>query len=179
MEVFPDVELFKTCDKGPASNEYEFNQPATAYCKFAVTLLSCLLIYCFIFEGVNKSQICRHVCGFLSSSKGHITLVPIVKFTALFPVYSYRFLHLHATKWTEFRELQTKLIPFTIDLQLISYCIKRWLNALCWSKCWCLVGYTEASLLDWKPSANFASRFNSWIMVMRDGAIFVTVMTSW
>lgn len=119
------------------------------------------------------------VCGSLSSNKGHITLVPIVKFTVFIPVYSYRFLHLHSSEWTEFRELERKLISLTIDHQLISYCIKRWLNALCWSRCWCLVGYIEASLLDCKPSANFASRFHSWIIVMRDGAICVTATTSW
>jgi hypothetical protein len=112
-------------------------------------------------------------------NKGHITLVPIVKFKVILRIYSYQFLHLHSTKWTEFRDIESRLTPFTIDLQLISYCIKRWLNALCWSKCWCLVGYIEAILLDWKPSANVASRFDSWIIVMRDGAILVTVITSW
>jgi len=128
---------------------------------------------------VALCHICCPVHGFLSSNKGHITLVPIVKFAVLLPVYSYRFVHLHSTKCTEYRDLERKLIPFTIDLQLISYCIKRWLNASCWSRCWCFVGYIEGSLLDWKPSANFASRFHSWIIVMRDVAIFVTFMTSW
>lgn len=149
------------------------------YFRFLVILCGYLLIYCFIFDDIDKSY--RGISavlsvGFCCQQRRYNSGLNCCGHNHFY-VYSDRFLHLHSNKWTEYDEDESRLTSFTVVLQLISYCIKRWSNALFWTRCWCLVGYIEAFLPDGKPSANFASRFYSWIMVIRDCAIFVSSIT--